>query len=329
MSNVDKYLRTFESLRQRKRWDTNLAVLRFAAVTLAAGDIDDPATDLERAARVLRENAGWTSPLRSSIRYAVAAMIVRSGLDPGRVHARVEEVRASFRGRHMRRGGTHEVLAALLLALSSRAGPVDDRAVDRTRDLLKRWKADHWFLTGVDDYPLAALHALRDVAVEEVGVVVEQVYQRLRAMSYSGGNQLQLASHLLAASSSPSEATTRFDAIARSLRKNGLRIGSNRYDEVAILSLTSSSPVDLARRVIADRDRLRSAKPRPTPEVAFSLAAGLALAADSVLQTENVSPTGDLAAVKSAQAVLAAQQAAIVAAVSAATVATAATSSSR
>ena len=47
METVDRYLRVFEDLRSKKRWATDTNILRFAALTLAAADIDDPGGRLE------------------------------------------------------------------------------------------------------------------------------------------------------------------------------------------------------------------------------------------------------------------------------------------
>ena len=50
MDPVSFYLDTYEKLRRRKRWTTNTTVLRFAALTLATVDLEDPYTALENVA---------------------------------------------------------------------------------------------------------------------------------------------------------------------------------------------------------------------------------------------------------------------------------------
>ena len=67
----------------------------------------------------------------------------------------------------------------------------------RMKAIIDRWEEDHRFLTGTDDYPMAAMHATRDVGVEQLGMEVEQIYQLLRKAKFSAGEQLQLVSHLL------------------------------------------------------------------------------------------------------------------------------------
>ncbi|ANM31089.1 hypothetical protein ABI59_18185 [Acidobacteria bacterium Mor1] len=326
MNDLASYLERFEELRSHKRWSTDVTVLRFAAMSLIASPLERPHVDLERVADALRDHAGWFSPLRSSIRYAVAAMILRNGLEPAAVHRSVEQVREGFRARKMRRGGIYEVLAGVVLAIHQRGEQVPDRTIDRTRDILDHWKRDHRFLTGSDDYPMAAMHATRETPVHEVAVEVEKAYEQLRAARFSRGNPLQLASHLLALSPRRAfRAANRFITIAGALRSLGYRVSSRSYDEISILALTSLAPRQAATRVLKLRDRLREAKPRPSADIAFTLASSLVLAGDLEKQ-QNAADAADVAALRSIQAVLDAQQAAVTAVIAATAASSAAAS---
>ena len=82
MDSVKRYLEVFEELHRRKRWSTGVRILRFAALTLAASDVADPGADLEATAKTLANEAGGFSPLSSAMRHAVAAILIRRGLDP-------------------------------------------------------------------------------------------------------------------------------------------------------------------------------------------------------------------------------------------------------
>ncbi len=84
---------------------------------------------------------------------------------------------------------------------------------------------------------------------------------------------------------------------------------------MALLALTQSPTAAVVDRVLDNRDRLRQAKSRPDKSVAFTLAAGIELSADTERAGER--SAGDLAALQSIQAILDAQQAATIAAISA------------
>ena len=88
-----------------------------------------------------------------------------------------------------------------------------------------------------------------------------------------------------------------------------------RYDEMAILALTEDNEASVIDRVLGYRDRLRGAKPRPSKDLAFSLAAGIELARDT--DRAAARGVGDFAALQSIRAILDAQQAAMAGAIAA------------
>jgi hypothetical protein len=211
------------------------------------------------------------------------------------------------------------VLAALLLVLDSDGDVPSEATVARTKAILDRWNQDHWFLTGIDDYPMAALHATRDLSVEQLGVEVEQIYQQLAKAGFSKGEQLQLVSHLLMFSDAgPREAAIRFGRVTEALRQARHKVRSNYYDEVALLVLSGGHVDEVVPRVLEYRDRLRAAKPRPTADMAFSIAAGMVLA-EEARRIEAAAEVADVSTLHSVQSVIAAQQAAMVACMAATT----------
>ena len=313
---VESYLRTFERLRARKRWSVNSVTFRFVALSLGAAATTIRYDRLEEVATELRKRARWTSPLKSEVRYVAAAMILRQGQDPATIHARVFETRDAFKAHRVPSRGTGPTLAALLLALHHEARPVPQQQFERLAEIYRLWRREHRWLTSASDLPAAALHAVRDVPVDSVVEQVEQAYTRLDDAGFRRGNQLQLVSHLLAVDPRGADvAVQRFRAVAERLRAADERVGASRYDEVALLALTQGSAGEVVDRVLRNRDRLRAVKPRPDRAVAFTLAAGIEMAADAEAAGER--NAGDLAALQSIQAIIDAQQAAMIAAVSA------------
>jgi hypothetical protein len=309
MSKTAAYLTLFDELRRKKRWSTDVTVLRFAALTLASTPLADPARQLESAAAALREHAPWYDPLRGGIRYAVAATILRRGRDPREVASAVEALRLAFRAARLPRGGVSNTMAALLIVLHGSP----QEAPRRIAAILERWNADHPWLTGADDLPMAALHALRDEAPEQIAARVEWIYQRLRQAGYPRGNPLQLAAHLLAIDPrGEQQASTRFMECAEALRARRERISSSRFDEVALLALTSRPSREVVTQVIEWRDELRAVRPKPGSEIVFSIASGLLLAAEAE-RIAALSDTADVATLRALQAILEAQQAAMAA----------------
>ena len=324
---IARYLNTFERLRARKGWSTQTDTFRFVALTLGAAGPDIDYDHLEQAAAGLRKRARWTSPLRSEIRYVVAAMILRRRLDPGEIHARVIETRDTFKAHRIPSRGTGATLAALLLALHDEGRPAPERDLERLARIYKRWRRDHVWLTNSNDLPAAALHASRDEAVEILTADIERAYDRLRDAGFRRGNELQLVSHLLAVDPRGTDTgVQRFCQVAERMKSAREHVRASRYDELAMLALTQENPSRVVDRVLRYRDRLRGAKPRPSKELAFSLAAGIELAEDTSRASEE--SAGDLAALQAIHAILDAQQAAMIAAMSASSAAAASSGSS-
>ncbi len=315
---VTAYLETFERLRAAKRWTTNAMVFRFVALTLGAAGADVTYDRLEAAAQGLKKRARWTSPLKSEIRYVVAAMILRRGLDPARIHARVVETRDAFKTHKIASRGSGPTLAALLLVLQGEGRAVPRRQLERFAQIYRRWRDDHFWLTDANDLPAAALHASRDEPVEVLAANVERAYQSLRDAGFSRGDQLQLVSQLLAVDPRGTDVgVQRFCRVTARLKDARERVNASHYDEVAMLALTQEAPARVVDRVLRYRDRLRAAKRPPSKDLAFSLAAGITLAEDS--KRAEARSAGDLAALQAIRAILDAQQAVMVATITAST----------
>jgi len=322
MDSIERYLEVFEGLRRRKRWSTGINILRFAALTLASTDMADPGTRLEDTAKALADEAGGFSPLGSAMRHAVAAILIRRGLDPVTTVHQTKETLAAFKEFKLQRSGARPLLAALILVLDAKGGVPSRDKIERLKAIIDRWKKDHRFLTGVDDYPMAAMHATSDIGVEQIGVEVEQIYQLLRRAKFSSGDPLQLASHLLMFSDQgPREAAERFERTAKALKEAKQRVWQSHYDEVALLVLSGGRVDEVVPKVIDYRDRLRAVKPRPPAELAFSIAAGVVLAeeAERMSALEGANAAANLRAV---QAIIEAQQAAMIACIAAVSVTT-------
>ena len=136
-------------------------------------------------------------------------MILRRGQDPAAIHARVFETRDAFKAHKLPSRGIGATLAALLLALHHKAGPVPQQHIERLARIYRGWRREHRWLTSSSDLPAAALHAARDVPVEVLAAAVERAYTRLSDAGFRRGNQLQLVSRV-----APSRPSARRQAAA-------------------------------------------------------------------------------------------------------------------
>ena len=184
-------------------------------------------------------------------------------------------------------------------------------------------KRHHPFLTGQDDYATCALLTGTDGAPSEVATRCEVFYEGLRDLGFRRGNALQSVSHVLVfAPDDDRVVMQRFRRLYDAFQEAGLWMHTGDYDEVAALSFLDRDASRVVSTVLSHREPIAAARPRPGKEQSFSLACGTAfleLARDGVVH-EEVRDTQNVLAV---QAILQAQQAAMIAAsVSASTAAT-------
>ena len=250
---VARYLGTFERLRSRKRWSTNTATFRFVALALGTAGASVTYDHLESAAEVLRKRARATSPLRSEIRYVVAAMILRRGQDPGAIQARVRETPRRVQGARAPEARRRSHLGGAT-AGAAQGGPSGPACADRTArpHLQPPARPITSLLTSANDLPAAALHAGQDNSVEILTAQVDRAYDRLREAGFRRGNPLQLVSHLLSVDPRGTDTgVQRFSRVADHLGRAGEPVRSSRYDEIAMLALTHETPVPRGRPHIA------------------------------------------------------------------------------
>lgn len=316
---IRSYAVHFEELQRRHRW-TNTTSLRLAAASLATAGSDTSVEAMDAVAAQLEARAKWSGPLRTSVRFVLAAMLVRHDLDVETVIPATEATRAAFTDHELGCGGVYPYLAAFLLVTQSGGAAPDPTVIARMAAIQDHWKQAHPWLTGRDDYPMAALHALRREDPLELSHRLEMTYAELHGRGFTRGNQLQLATQILAvAPTDGTEAAARFAAVAAALQARGEKVGTSRYDEVALLSVVNGAPGALADEVLRVRDALREVEGGSwlhrvldglSSELSLSMAVSLLLA-----QAPETAATGlaDQAAVTLTQAALQAQQAAMVA----------------
>ena len=73
-----------------------------------------------------------------------------------------------------------------------------DEHLERLDVIDRRWRTEHRWLTDANDLPAAALHASRDVPIDVLAADIERAYTRLYDAGFTGGQELQLVSQLLA-----------------------------------------------------------------------------------------------------------------------------------
>lgn len=88
-------------------------------------------------------------------------------------------------------------LAAYTIAKEIKDNDIEFR-IKRMRSFYEKMEKNHWWLTSSDDYVLAAVLATTELEVEDTSNKIEECYNALKDNSFTGCNDLQTLSHILA-----------------------------------------------------------------------------------------------------------------------------------
>jgi hypothetical protein len=323
---LSRFLELAHALEDRRRWWQGSSFLRYAAATLTttAGRAADVAAAVIAEAEELRRRAGWFGSLQSDARFVVAAMLVRAGREAAPFHDAIARGQQLFRQAGLRRGATHEILALLVLWLG-REGRIRAEDVRHLKAVIAGMAEHHPWLTGADDFPAAALLALRGEPVVRQMVRIERFYRALIAGGLGRDGRLQLLSHLLYFNPAADETVLRrFWALRERFVKRGVHMWTADFDELALLTFVDAPAGAVVGKVLEHRAAMRDLRPRPDALLSFSLACGTAFL--ELLGPGAGTEAVDAGTLANVQQILAAQQAAIIAASSGAVVAASASS---
>jgi hypothetical protein len=249
----------------------------------------------------------------------LAAQLLRSGTSVAQMVAEVERAGALFRERWRFSGGSEEVLAILALAESSSDGRVSREQYNRLVKIWDALKADHPMLTQKTDWPMCALLARTSGEPATIARRAEEIFTGLHARGLRRCDELQTAALVLVLHREDAGAVcARFEALYAAFKVSGLWMGTQDYDEIALLCFAPEPPATVLATVGRHRERIAALTPKPGKQTSFSLAAGTA----HLELSRGAAGAGMVAeadAVLRIVGVLAAQRAAAVAASAAAT----------
>ena len=255
--------------------------LRFGILGLlaAGGDPGQAADALFAEAEALAEARPWWSPLRSEVRFCIAAQLVATGVGRSEFEAAFETCRGYFRAEGLPKSELHEALACLVLMASGPEVGLTARRVTRLAAVYGALRRRHPYLIGRGHYAAAALLATDDGSIEEIVERVEARYRILHELRFHRGGQLELAAELLCfAEASDRTLGSRFRLLFDAFRRAGARLDEDRYDELALLASIDMPSAELVRRVLSNSDFLEDElKHAPSGERGFELATAATL----------------------------------------------------
>ena len=202
---------------------------------------------LEECKSLVKSTTGVFSNFRGNIKLPLLCVLA-AGDDPEERWAKAQRGYALLKDAFS--GSEYLALAALLLSdtVSEDGFPALGA---RGRDLFKRMRKEHPFLTGREDSVFALLLAQSDRSDDELIEDMERCYGLLRE-HFPGGDGLQTASHVLALSTEdPTDKAFRVVSLYNAIEAAGGKYGKTRQLPIlAALTLGQRFAEDLARDIL-------------------------------------------------------------------------------
>ena len=195
------------------------------------------AEQLKQSRKVNDKHTGVFSNFRGNIRPFLASMLAL-GNDPEKRMELAKEYYTLLKQEFS--GSEYLALAAFILTDLADRQQVQER-LTRSKEIYKRMKKEHPFLTSSDDSVFAVLLAFSDKPIDDLIADIEESYSVLKK-HFSIGDDLQTVSHVLSLTDgSPQEKAQRLIDLYNALKEAGVEYG-NKYQlgALAALSLTDS-----------------------------------------------------------------------------------------
>jgi len=310
-------LDNFTTLKSSYKWDNDLSKW-LIAVAYAVQKKTMRIDDIKLMQNHIKKSTGMFSPFRSTSLLTLSGLLCLNNAEP----------RASFDVMNdnytiLKKAGfkqTTYLPIALYTLNQLYEGSDYSSYADQAIEIYREMKSNHPILTGGDDYALAILLVNERNKLDKI----EALYQALKNRGFTVANGLQMMSHILTFSDEPVEVLAdRCRHINESLKQKKLKVYPDYYASIALIALTGIES--------AIEDLIEVALYIKSQKQARWLSKGMVVMLASAIVTtsliENAEDQVIITSLKvSIQAIITAQQAAMIAAVSASTAAAAASS---
>lgn len=257
-NKVEFLLKTHEEIKKDYRWETDL-VRQFAALAYCLKNKTFNKDTFDKLEKYIKNKTGIFSYYRSYHLFITCSQLITEYDDPEKAFDDLIQIEDMLK-KHGFKNGNYTSLAAFNIMKTSERGDWNSRA-SKSYDIFKAMKGNHFWLTSADDYPAAALMSISEENVNELSAYMEKCYTLLNNEGFSKGNGLQFLSHLLTLSDIPIEDKIRNCVlISNYLKENKIKLYSNSYSVIGIISLFGAYSIEAANELIEVYNYLKTQK---------------------------------------------------------------------
>ncbi|WP_418201441.1 DUF4003 family protein [Alkalihalobacterium sp. APHAB7] len=235
---VEQYIDGYKQLKSALKWKVSDKTLMMVASIYVVNNKTLNISQFTELSEHIKSQVGLLSTLRGYQRFTIAAMLDVRFENP---NAKFEEFIDLYE--QLIQGGfkrdSFSYIAAMILLTNDPDGSDHRESIERALAIYKGMKAQHFFLTSTVDYPLAVLLAKVDTDIQILLDLTKTYYDELSKHGFRKGNDLQFLSHILSLQyeEKPNVLIERSLNILDKFKQSRRRLKTMHYPEIGLLAL--------------------------------------------------------------------------------------------
>ncbi|WP_105615397.1 DUF4003 family protein [Vallitalea okinawensis] len=314
---IELMMSNFESLRNAFKWEHDLAS-HLIALNCAIRGKELDIQKIKDIKSYIKSETGMFSPFRGVSSYVISGLLSVGQKNP------TEAVNSMLANEKILKSTGFKNSSYLPTALYTLENVYDGVDVNhfskKAMTIYREMKDNHPFLTSGDDYALAILLASADRQLN----ALEKYYDMLNEFGFRKSNGLQMLSHILAFSDKDiRDNVVRCEKVYAFLKSQGVKVYSEYYPALGVISLLDDEKDEILDDLVEVLNFIKNQKGYKWLGKGMNLLIASAIITSEYIENKSNDTLVSTTLSISIEAIIAAQQAAMITAISAATVAAA------
>ncbi|WP_433748104.1 DUF4003 family protein [Falsibacillus pallidus] len=258
MKKVEAYKEIFHEMKKKYKWSfSDHRILMMAASLYVTNKKEFNLKRYDEVVEYIKGEVGMFSTLKGNDRFTFAAMLDTKFDDP---KAAFKDFIRTYEA--VIEAGFHRSTFSYIAGMVALTGEKDaGEAIPQAYGIYKSMKSNHFFFTGMDDYPLAMLLAQRELEMDAMMTEIESLYQKLNDAGFRKSNELQSMSHILSleGETNPDTLVSRCQEMFSLMKESSLKPKAMHYPHIALLAFLDQPKVSL-HQVVDIYDQLNAEK---------------------------------------------------------------------
>lgn len=321
--DVNSYIEIFNSLHNSLKWKAQNQLLMMIALLYVINEKKFDIDNFMNLSKYIKNNTGLFSPLHSHQRFSTSATLLTKYDNPKDKFHELIEYQEKLTSNGFKKGPFTNISALSLMVTHDPSDNLDERIL-RSLDIYKGMKGYHYFLTSQGDYPLAILLSKFKKPLDSLLEEIEFYYSKLAENNFKKGNELQFLSHILMLADLENKdfIVNKCNGLYETLMEEGLKLKRHHYPLIGLMSIIDKDLKDEIKDIVDIVTILNSTKKlKSTKDINLTMA--ILMVISKVIKNIH----DDLSIIEtgintSIEAIIQAQNAALISSITAASTAT-------